>query len=119
MKRALHIISSARGEQSYSRKLSEAIIKKLLDRNEIDTVMERDLTQLPPPFLDEALITEFYKLPEMITEEGNKKLHYAISIFNDMKMADVIVIGTPMHNLGISSYLKAWIDQLVRVGVTY
>jgi FMN-dependent NADH-azoreductase len=119
MKSALHIISSARGKQSYSRQLSEAIIKKLLDKNEIDTVVERDLTKSPPPFLDEALIGEFYKLPEMITGEGKQLLNYANSIFNEMYRADIIVIGTPMHNLGISSLLKAWIDQLVRVGVSY
>jgi FMN-dependent NADH-azoreductase len=36
-----------------------------------------------------------------------------------MDQADIIVIGTPMLNHGISSLLKAWIDQLVRVGVSY
>jgi FMN-dependent NADH-azoreductase len=119
MKSALHIISSARGGQSYSRGLSTAIIKKLLDKNEIDTVVERDLTQLPPPFLDEALIGEFYKQPEMIDAEGEQLLAYSNSILNEMKRAEIIVIGTPMHNLGISALLKAWLDQLVRVGVTY
>lgn len=119
MKRALHIISSARGEQSYSRGLSTAIINKLIDKNEIDTVVERDLTQSPPPFLTEALIGEFYKFPGMIDEKGKQLLSYADAIFNEMDQADIIVIGTPMHNHGISALLKAWIDQLVRVGVSY
>lgn len=119
MKSALHVISSARGEQSYSRALSTAIIKKLIDKNEIDTVVERDLTKSPPPFLDEVLIGEFYKFPEMVDAKGKQLLSYANTIFNEMKEADIIVIGTPMHNLGISSQLKAWIDQLVRVGVSY
>jgi FMN-dependent NADH-azoreductase len=119
MKSALHIISSGRGEQSYSRGLSTAIIKRLIDKNEIDTVVERDLTKSPPPFLDEALIGEFYKFPEMIDADGEQLLNYANAIFNEMKAADIIVIGTPMYNLGISGLLKAWIDQLVRVGVTY
>jgi FMN-dependent NADH-azoreductase len=85
----------------------------------INTVVERDLTKSPPPFLDEALIGEFYKFPEMIDAAGEQLLDYAISIFNEMQQADIIVIGTPMHNFGISALLKAWIDQLVRVGVTY
>jgi FMN-dependent NADH-azoreductase len=29
---------------------------------------------------------------------------------------DTIVIGAPMYNFAISSPLKAWIDQIVRVG---
>jgi FMN-dependent NADH-azoreductase len=119
MKRALHIISSARGELSYSRGLSSAIINKLIDKNEIGTVVERDLAKSPPPFLHEQLIGEFYKFPEMIDATGKKLLAYADTIFNEMDQADIIVIGTPVHNHGISSHLKAWIDQLIRVGVSY
>lgn len=119
MKRALHIISSARGDLSYSRGLSTAIINKLIDKKEIDTVVERDLTKSPPPFLNEPLIWEFYKFPAMIDSKDKESLTYADTIFNEVDQADIIVISTPMHNHGISAHLKAWIDQLVRVGVSY
>jgi FMN-dependent NADH-azoreductase len=33
--------------------------------------------------------------------------------------ADVVVIGTPMHNFAVPANLKAWIDQIVRVGRTF
>ncbi|MGB8060781.1 MAG: NAD(P)H-dependent oxidoreductase [Candidatus Sulfotelmatobacter sp.] len=29
---------------------------------------------------------------------------------------DTVVIGTPMDNFSISSSLKGWIDQIVRIG---
>lgn len=119
MKRALHITSSARGGQSYSRGLSAAIINKLVSRNEIGTVVERDLTLSPPPFLDETLIGEFYKHADGTGEDGKQLLAYADAIFNEMNQADVIVISTPMYNLGMSALLKGWLDQLVRVGLTY
>lgn len=119
MKSALHIISSARAEQSYSHRLGTEIIKKLIDKKEIHTLVERDLVKTPPPFLGESLIWEFYKFPEMIDEQGKKMLSYANAIFNEINQADIIVISTPMHNLGISALLKAWIDQIVRVGVSY
>lgn len=119
MKSALHIVSSARGSQSYSRGLSAAIVKKLKDRNEIGAVVERDLTGEFPPFLDQALIGEFYKHPETVGEEGKRLLKYSNAIFNEISNADVIVISTPMHNLGMSAPLKAWMDQLVRFGLTY
>lgn len=119
MKNALHIVSSARGGQSYSRGLSHAIIRKLADRNEIGTVVERDLAKDFPPFMDQALIGEFYKHPDAIGEEGNRLLEYSNAIFNEISNADIIVISTPMHNLGISAPLKAWMDQLVRFGITY
>ncbi len=119
MKRALHITSSARGAQSYSRRLSAAIIQKLTDRKEVGVVTERDLTRMPPPFLDEKLIGEFYKPADMVSDEGRGLLRYADAIFTEIDKADIIVISTPMHNLGVSAPLKAWLDQLVRVGVTY
>lgn len=119
MKNILHIISSARGSQSYSRGLSSAIVKKLTYKNVIETVVEKNLTDEFPPFIDEALIKEFYKHPEAINEDGKRLLAYSKSIFNEIQEADTIVIGTPMHNLGISAPLKAWIDQLIRFGITY
>lgn len=32
---------------------------------------------------------------------------------------DVLLISTPMHNFSVPSGLKAWIDQIVRVGLTF
>lgn len=119
MKRALHITSSARGGQSYSRGLSTAIINKLISRNEVSTVVERDLTQSPPPFLDETLIWEFYKQAGATNGEERQLLAYADGVFNEINQADIIVLSTPMYNLGMSALLKGWLDQLVRVGLTY
>ena len=33
--------------------------------------------------------------------------------------ADVIVLAAPMYNFGIPTQLKAWIDAIARVGVTF
>jgi FMN-dependent NADH-azoreductase len=119
MKSVLHIISSARGSQSYSRQLSSAIVKKLTDKDSIKNIVERNLADEFPPFIDQVLIKEFYKSPETIDKDGDLLLRYATKIFNEINEADFIVIGTPMHNLGISAPLKAWIDQLIRFGITY
>lgn len=119
MKNVLHIISSARGSLSYSRGLSTAIIERLVNKGFVGKVVERDLTKEFPLFLDDKMIWEFYKLPEAINGEGNLLLKYSYTIYDEINNADIIVIGTPMHNLGISAPLKAWIDQLVRFGITY
>jgi FMN-dependent NADH-azoreductase len=37
----------------------------------------------------------------------------------ELKAADVIVIGAPMYNFGPPAPLKAWIDNIVRVGLTF
>lgn len=69
--------------------------------------------------MDEALILEFYKNLDSIDKEGNRLLKYSDTIFKEVKEADIIVIGTPMHNFGVSAHLKAWIDQFIRIGKTY
>lgn len=118
-KTALHIISSARGSESYSKGLSSAIVDRLVGKEEIDTVVERDLTKEMPPFLHTNLVGAFYKDPRSVAEEEKQLLKYADAVASDVSKADIIVLGTPMYNLGMSALLKAWIDQLVRVGITY
>lgn len=119
MKRVLHIISSARGELSYSRKLSSAIVQKLKDKNVVSEVVEKDLTKEFPPFFNRNSISEFYKIPRGDKKVQHPALSYSASVFHEVDKSDIIVIGTPMHNFGISAPLKAWIDQLIRPGLTY
>lgn len=119
MKNLLHIVSSARGNQSYSYGLSSAIVKKLRAKNEALTVVEKNLTKEPPALIGETLIGEFYKQPDTIDQDGNHLLNYSNTIFNEVKEANIIVLGTPMHNFGVSAHLKAWIDQFIRIGKTY
>jgi FMN-dependent NADH-azoreductase len=39
-------------------------------------------------------------------------------LIEELFAADTIVIGAPMYNLTVSAPLKAWIDQIVRIGRT-
>jgi FMN-dependent NADH-azoreductase len=36
-----------------------------------------------------------------------------------LEQADEFVFGVPMHNFGVPSVLKLWIDQIARVGRTF
>jgi len=118
-KTVLHIISSARGNASYSKGLSTAIIQKLKTKQEIDTIIERDLTLDRPPHFDPHLTKSFYQDPRQADEPTRLLLQYADTIVEEVRKADILVLGTPMYNLGMSALLKAWIDQLVRFGITY
>lgn len=100
-KTALHIISSARGSVSFSKGLSSAIVDRLIGKQEIDTVIERDLTREAPPYLNGNLIGEFYKDPRTADEEERRLLQYADSLVSDVSKADILILGTPMYNLGI------------------
>jgi FMN-dependent NADH-azoreductase len=40
-------------------------------------------------------------------------------LIDELKQADVIVMGLPMYNFGIPSQLKAYFDHIARAGVTF
>jgi len=48
-----------------------------------------------------------------------KYLSASEALIEEIKAADTIVIGAPMYNFAVSSLLKGWIDQIVRMGKTF
>ena len=53
--------------------------------------------------------------------DGMKALRLAVSdaLVAELQAADVLVLGVPMYNFGIPVQLKAWVDGVSRVGVTF
>jgi FMN-dependent NADH-azoreductase len=115
----LHLISSPRGEASFSIKLGNEIVAQLKAKYPGSKVGVHDLTAEPLPHLEDLHVTSFFTPAHSrsaVLEEAVKHSDQAIA---ELMAADVIVIGVPMYNFGIHSALKAWIDQVVRAGVTF
>lgn len=119
MKKILHVISSPKGTYSYSIKLSNAIVERLVSSNPGSYVVTRDLTNKPFPHLEEAQITSFFTPPDLWNDGNRAAVRHSDEVIKELMEADVVVIGVPMYNFGISSMLKAWIDHIVRAGVTF
>ena len=115
----LHIISSPRGEASQTIQLGEAIIKKLVAKNNDATVTVRNLTVNPLPYIIDNHIQSFNTPAENRTSEQLKDLVNSDEILSELKNADIIVIGAPMYNFGIPAVLKSWIDHIARAGVAF
>lgn len=113
----LRIDSSAR-RNSVSRQLTQTFVESWKKENPTGEVIERDLATTPlPPITDEwtlALHTD----PAKRTPAQQETLAVSDMLVEELLAADTIVIGAPMHNFTVSSLLKAWIDQIVRVGRT-
>jgi FMN-dependent NADH-azoreductase len=119
MKKILNIISSVKGGDSFSIKLSDTLIEKLLLANPDSTVNTRDLTKNPFPHLEESHLTSFFTPQEMRTDENKEAVKHSEAAIKELMESDIIVIGVPMYNFGITSTLKAWIDHICRAGVTF
>lgn len=116
MKNILHIISSPKGDQSYSVQLGNATIRYLLSIYPGSTVTERWLIADEIPALNDAQIRSFF-VPH--NGDGRDPNWYSDMILAEVKQADIIVVGAPMYNFGIHALLKAYIDQLVRPGHSF
>ncbi|MBO2011093.1 FMN-dependent NADH-azoreductase [Hymenobacter negativus] len=114
----LHIISSPRSN-SYSARLGHQIVEKLLAAHPGSTVHERDLTVHPLPHLEEVFVRGIFTPDEARTPEQKSAVQHSDEVISEVLAADVLVIGSPMYNFSISSSLKAWLDHLVRAGVTF
>ena len=44
---------------------------------------------------------------------------YSDALIDELRRADVVVLGLPMYNFGVPSTLKAYFDHIARAGVTF
>jgi FMN-dependent NADH-azoreductase len=119
MTQILHIDSSPRGDRSVSRMLSREFVEAWKATHAGDTVMYRDLGHDPVPHVDENLIAAMFSSPDALTSEQAVALAASDELVDEFLAADRLVFGVPMYNLNIPSTLKAYIDQIVRVGRTF
>ncbi|WP_163408544.1 FMN-dependent NADH-azoreductase [Flavobacterium ajazii] len=118
-KRILNIVTSIKGDASFSNKLSNAVIEKLTiayPEIEVDTL---DLSKTPLPYLDGLQIGAFFTPEETHTPEQKEAIKSSNRAVKKLLDADIIVIGVPLYNFGIPAALKGWVDQVSRAGVTF
>jgi len=118
MTRLLRIDASARQQQSYSRELADFFQQQWLSQYPQDSIIVRDLVTQPVPHIDNATIEGFHIAPQEQDEVMKNATALSDKLIAELMSADVLLISTPMYNFSIPSVLKAYIDQIVRVGHT-
>jgi FMN-dependent NADH-azoreductase len=114
----LHIISSPQ-PASFSIRLGHQIIEKLLAAHPGSTVRERNLAAHPLPHLEEAYLQSLYTPAETLSSTQKVAMRHSDEAIEELRAADVLVLGAPFYNFGIPATLKSWIDHLCRPGVTF
>ncbi len=109
---------SPRYESSTSRKLTALFIKKWRAAHPGGQVIDRDLIKTNLPFVDLPWIGGAFTPPEQHSPESVTAIKISNDLVAELQSADHVVIGTPMYNFSIPAVLKAYIDHIVRVGVT-
>src|SRR6202043_1283826 len=112
----LQIDSSARAG-SVTRRLTAKFAEQWRANQPAGEVIERDLsTTMLPLLTDDWSATQLE--PSKLSSAQPNQLPPSDRLIEELQIADTIVIGAPMYNFAIPSLLKAWIDQIVRVGKT-
>ncbi|WP_343674526.1 NAD(P)H-dependent oxidoreductase [Chitinophaga sp.] len=119
MKRILYLISSLQGENSYSTKLSKAIIGKVIEKYPGSTVEEVNLVEQEVPHLNPTILQAMFTPGEQLTAAAKETLRYSDQAVRQLMAADIIVIGAPLYNFTIPTPLKSWIDHVTRAGITF
>lgn len=115
MTNILYIHASPRSDRSHSRVLAEHVLSQLSG-----DVVERDISQYVP-FITENQIAHMYGFAPYGTLKGDDKkaVDYQDAAVAEVLKADTIVLSAPMWNLGMPASVKAWFDQITRVGQTW
>ncbi|MEE1867248.1 FMN-dependent NADH-azoreductase [Pseudomonas auratipiscis] len=119
MSRVLVIESSARQQGSISRQLTADFVSQWQAVHPADQVTLRDLAVNPVPHLDANLLGGWMKPEDQRNADELQALARSNELTDEVLAADVLVLAAPMYNFTIPSTLKAWLDHVLRAGVTF
>jgi FMN-dependent NADH-azoreductase len=119
MSNILLVTSSPRGAASHSSRIARTLAEKLASRDAGSIITVRDLTAQPLPHIDDTFATARNTPPERLTPAQKAVLELSDTLVKELSGADVIIIAAAMINFGIPSNLKAYIDHVLRPGVTF
>ncbi len=115
----LHIDSSPAYGRSVSRQLTGAFVTQWRSSHPDGRVIDRDLNVTAIAPISGEWVEAVYTPEEARTAPQKELLALSDSLLAELEQADEYVFGVPMHNFGVPSVLKLWIDQITRVGKTF
>ena len=114
----LQLNTSLFGENGQSSRLAAEFSASLAAASGA-TLRLRDLAKDPVPHLTAERFTAWTTPASARTVEQQRHVAESDALIDELREADVLVLGLPMYNFGVPSALKAYFDHLARAGVTF
>jgi FMN-dependent NADH-azoreductase len=118
MTKLLVIETSPRGKLSVSRNMTRQFVQDWLGAHPDGEVIERDLMDAGLQFVNAAWLQAYFTPAEQHSPEMANELQLSNVLVAELLAVDHIVIATPVYNYNVPAVLKAWIDHVVRKGLT-
>jgi FMN-dependent NADH-azoreductase len=114
----LHIDASPRGSRSQSRQLGRDFLSAWREAHPAGRILTRDVGLTPPPFVTESWVEGAFAPRAEQSAAARAAIAVSDQYVDELLAADQVLITTPIYNLSLPAALKAWIDQIVRMGRT-
>jgi FMN-dependent NADH-azoreductase len=118
MKTILQLNTSLNGPTGLSSRLAGDFAAALAVASGAGIVV-RDLADQPVPHLTAERFAAFGTPASDRTLEQQRHVAESDALIEELRRADVLVIGLPMYNFGVPSTFRAWFDHVARAGVTF
>lgn len=115
----LQINSSIYSFDGQSSQIANRFVATLLQAHPDAEVVVRDLAQNTIPHLDAVRFAAMLQKPDERTPDQQAVVDLSDALIDELRQADVLVLGLPMYNFGVPSQLKSWFDHIARAGVTF
>jgi FMN-dependent NADH-azoreductase len=116
----LQINASINTGNGQSSQLANQFVAAFRKRDPEAKIVVRDVAAAESvPHLNAERFGAFIATPAQRSAAQHAVVAYSDVLIDELKQADVIVIGLPMYNFGVPSQLKAYFDHIARAGVTF
>ena len=117
----LQIKASISHDQGLSSQLANNFVAAYRTAHPEAKVLVREVASggEPVPHLNGERFGAFITKPEERNDAQHAVVAYSDALIDELKRADIVVIGLPMYNFGVPSQLKAYFDHIARAGMTF
>ncbi|QXQ07759.1 NAD(P)H-dependent oxidoreductase [Sphingosinicellaceae bacterium] len=118
MTKLLVVETSPRGDHSISRGLTRRFVAEWQAAHPDGEVVIRDLMETHLKFIDAPWLQAYFTPAEQHSSAMKEELALSDDLVAELLACDHLVIATPVYNYNVPAALKAWIDSIVRKGMT-
>ncbi|WP_116135699.1 FMN-dependent NADH-azoreductase [Trinickia diaoshuihuensis] len=118
MTNLLVVETSPRGDSSISRNMTRRFVERWQSAHPGGGIVKRDLAETDLAFVTAPWLHAYFTPLEQQSPAMKEALRLSDELIAELLGADHIAIATPVYNYNVPAALKAWIDHIVRKGVT-
>jgi len=118
MSKLLVIETSPRGDASISRNMTARFVSHWRAAHPEGSVTVRDLAATELPHVTAPWLQAYFTPSAQHSPDMAQALRLSDELVAELLAADHILIATPVYNYNVPAALKAWIDHIVRKGLT-